>query len=96
MASISSEHNGLRLTFVIAIFLAALATVFSPVLEKITHPSEKMTQVVNLKPGIDMVGGTSLVYEIKKPENTKLKAGSGTTKPKPDTALLSPSRLRPP
>ncbi len=35
-------------------------------------PGEKLTQVVNLKPGIDMVGGTSLVYEIKKPEGVRL------------------------
>ena len=66
------ENHGLRLTFVGAILFGALAIVFSPVLVKLRHPSEKLTQIVNLKPGIDMVGGTSLVYEIKKPDNTRL------------------------
>ena len=65
------EHHGFRLTFILAVLLGALAIVFSPVLVKIAHPSEKVTEWVNLKPGIDMVGGTSLIYEIKKPDGVK-------------------------
>src|SRR5207248_1120820 len=32
------------------------------------HPMQKVSFSPNLKPGIDMVGGTSLLYEIKQPE----------------------------
>ncbi|HZK82369.1 MAG TPA: hypothetical protein VFC46_14910, partial [Humisphaera sp.] len=66
------EHHKFRLAFIGAVLFGALAIVFSPVLLKLRHPSEKLTQIVNLKPGIDMVGGTSLVYEIKKPEGALL------------------------
>ena len=79
-----SENNGLRVTVVLALFFGSIAIVFSPVLARIgqvisdkftshTHdPNEKLTSYVNLKRGIDMVGGTSLVYEIKKPEGAVL------------------------
>ena len=66
------EHNGLRLTFSLAMLFGAIALVFSPVLDKIFHPHTQLTQYVKLNPGIDMVGGTSLIYEIKKPEGTVL------------------------
>ncbi|HET6250843.1 MAG TPA: protein translocase subunit SecD [Tepidisphaeraceae bacterium] len=66
------EHNGLRLTFSLAVLLGAIGLVFSPVLDKIFHPHDQITQWVKLNPGIDMVGGTSLVYEIKKSDTTKL------------------------
>ena len=54
-----------RMTVILVVFLGTLALVFSPVLEKLFHPREQITRWVNLKPGIDMVGGTSLVYQIK-------------------------------
>ena len=54
-----------RVTLVLVVFFGSLAIIFSPVLEKLFHPHEKITQWVKLKPGIDMVGGTSLVYQIK-------------------------------
>ncbi|HZL34984.1 MAG TPA: protein translocase subunit SecD [Tepidisphaeraceae bacterium] len=63
-----SEHNGFRLGIIVSVLLAALAIVFSPVLNKLFHPKEELNSWVSLKPGIDMVGGTSLVYEIIKPE----------------------------
>jgi SecD/SecF fusion protein len=65
------EHNGLRLTLSFAILIAAILQVFSPLLNKVIHPHEEITQFVKLNPGIDMVGGTSLIYEIKKTETTK-------------------------
>jgi SecD/SecF fusion protein len=58
------NYSGRVLTILI-VFLGALAVIFSPVLEKLFHPHEQVTQWVKLKPGIDMVGGTSLVYQIK-------------------------------
>jgi SecD/SecF fusion protein len=46
-----------RVTLIVAILLIALWTIF---------PSFDIRHL-NLKPGIDMVGGTSLIYEIKPP-----------------------------
>jgi SecD/SecF fusion protein len=63
-----SEHNSFRLSVIGAAFVFALIILFSPVIDKIFHPSHELTSIVKLNPGIDMVGGTSLVYEIKKPE----------------------------
>jgi SecD/SecF fusion protein len=56
-----------RVGLVLLVLFGCLAMIFSPVLEKLFHPKEEITQWINLKPGIDMVGGTSLVYQIKKP-----------------------------
>ena len=46
-----------RLTAIIGILIVALLAIFWP-------PTGRN---LNLKPGIDMVGGTSLTYEIKPP-----------------------------
>src|SRR5437588_10921899 len=46
-----------RVTLIAAIILGALWMIFPR--GDVRHP--------NLKPGIDMVGGTSLLYEIKQP-----------------------------
>jgi SecD/SecF fusion protein len=54
-----------RITMILVVLLGSLACIFSPVLEHLFHPSEKITTYLKLKPGIDMVGGTSLVYQIK-------------------------------
>lgn len=67
-----NENNGLRITVVLVMFFGSLAMVFSPLIQKVLHPGEKVADYVNLKRGIDMVGGTSLVYEIKKPDATQL------------------------
>ncbi len=58
------NYSGRVLTIAIVLF-GSLAAIFSPVLQKLIHPSKPIDQWVNLKPGIDMVGGTSLVYQIK-------------------------------
>src|SRR4051812_11760327 len=54
-----------RVIFILAVLLAALFCIVPP-LRLFQHipASEKL----NLKPGIDMVGGTSLLYQIKQPE----------------------------
>ena len=54
-----------RVTVILVVLFGSLACIFSPVLEHVFHPSENITTWLNLKPGIDMVGGTSLVYQIK-------------------------------
>ena len=60
-----------RLTVVLVVLFGSLALIFSPVLEKLFHPHEQITQWTKLKPGIDMVGGTSLVYQIKSAPGTR-------------------------
>jgi SecD/SecF fusion protein len=67
----SQNYSG-RVTVVLIVLFGTLALIFSPVLEKLFHPHEEITRWVNLKPGIDMVGGTSLVYQIKPPEGKKV------------------------
>ncbi len=62
-----SEKHGSRLFVVLLALGCALVAIFSPVLVKLAHPSEKIDHWLNLNPGIDIVGGTSLLYEIKKP-----------------------------
>ena len=63
-----SQDYPRRVAVVLVVLFGSLALIFSPVLEKLFHPKEHITNWVNLKPGIDMVGGTSLVYQIKAPE----------------------------
>ena len=60
-----------RVLIILGVLLGSLAMIFSPVLEKIAHPHNTITRWINLKPGIDMVGGTSLVYQIKTAPGTK-------------------------
>jgi SecD/SecF fusion protein len=52
-----TNHFG-RVTFIVAVLLCVLWFIFPQ--GNLFHP--------NLKPGIDMVGGTSLLYEIEPPE----------------------------
>src|SRR5947208_2845895 len=52
----SQNYTG-RITLILAVLLIALWAIF---------PKGNLKQP-NLKPGIDMVGGTSLLYEIKQP-----------------------------
>ena len=60
----SQNYTG-RVVVVLVVLFGSLALIFSPVLQKLFHPHEKIDQWIALKPGIDMVGGTSLVYQIK-------------------------------
>ena len=56
-----------RITLILVVLLAALWAIF-PSLGRLFDSSIPFSQKHNLKPGIDMVGGTSLLYEIKPPE----------------------------
>ena len=60
----SQNYSG-RVAVILVVLFGSLALIFSPVFEKLFHPQKQITQWINLKPGIDMVGGTSLVYQIK-------------------------------
>src|SRR3954465_15568272 len=71
------NHSG-RLITILIVLIVALVVIFSPALEKLFHPHEEITQWIRLKPGIDMVGGTSLVYQIKVPPGTPYKAELAT------------------
>src|SRR5438067_1369659 len=51
------QHYTGRITLIVAVLLIAMWAVF---------PNGNLKEP-NLKPGIDMVGGTSLLYEIKLP-----------------------------
>src|SRR5688500_1009245 len=44
---------------------------------KFFNPSVPFNEKLNLKPGIDIAGGTSLLYEIKQPEGVEI-SGGGT------------------
>lgn len=54
-----------RVTLIIAVLVAAFILIFPP--GKLFDPSVPWSQKHALRPGIDMVGGTSLLYEIKTP-----------------------------
>ena len=67
----SQNYSG-RITLILFVLLAALVAIFWP---SLANPSGvafngnvPLSQKLNLKPGIDIVGGTSLLYEIKVPE----------------------------
>src|SRR5438270_1719568 len=72
------QNDSGRVMLILAVLVGTLALIFSPVLEKLFHPKAQITRWVNLKPGIDMVGGTSLVYEIKTPPGQPYKADLAT------------------
>src|SRR2546421_852565 len=60
-----------RVVLILLTLWAALSLIFPSVPGSgfwVFHPTQKVSLSPNLKPGIDMVGGTSLLYEIKQPE----------------------------
>src|SRR5207237_8937137 len=67
-----------RVTLIVAITLTFLAAIFSPVLKSPARLFDRkvpLTQKVAVRPGIDMVGGTSLLYEIKTPPGSQQYTG---------------------
>jgi preprotein translocase subunit SecD len=64
----STNHSG-RVWFILFILVIALVAVFWPAVAKPIdvglNPNVPFSQKLNLKPGIDIAGGTSLLYEIK-------------------------------
>src|SRR5215510_12047627 len=57
-----------RLTLILVVLIGALWLIFPHSPTTLFNPSIPFSEKQNLKPGIDMVGGTSLLYEIKVPE----------------------------
>src|SRR5262245_42630216 len=57
-----------RLTLIFVVLIGALWLIFPHSPATLFNPSIPFSEKQNLKPGIDMVGGTSLLYEIKVPE----------------------------
>src|SRR6186997_2933945 len=64
-----------RVTLILAIFFVSVLAIFWP--PNLWFQNVPMSQKLNLKPGIDMVGGTSLTYEIKPPPGGSV-GSSGT------------------
>jgi SecD/SecF fusion protein len=67
----SQNYSG-RLALIVSIVLVALFAIFYPSVaapKKVAfNPNVPFLEKTSLKPGIDIVGGTSLLYEIKQPE----------------------------
>src|SRR4051794_28119725 len=62
-----------RVTLILVVLWAALSLIFPSVPPSIFwffKPNQPISLRPNLKPGIDMVGGTSLLYEIKASEGS--------------------------
>src|SRR5438876_9086597 len=62
-----------RVVLILATLWIALSLIFPSVPGSalwFLDPKQKLSLHPNLKPGIDMVGGTSLIYEIKSPEGS--------------------------
>jgi SecD/SecF fusion protein len=60
-----TNYSG-RILLIVVVLLGALSAVFPPA--NIVNPRIPWGQKHDLRPGIDMVGGTKLLYEIKVPE----------------------------
>ncbi|MGH7214025.1 MAG: protein translocase subunit SecD [Tepidisphaeraceae bacterium] len=57
-----------RLILILVVLAAAVFLIFPP--KSLFDPSVPFGKKLNLRPGIDMVGGTSLLYEIRPPEGS--------------------------
>jgi SecD/SecF fusion protein len=70
----STNHSG-RVYFILFVLVLALIAVFWPAVTqpiKVGFNSDvPFSQKLNLKPGIDIAGGTSLLYEIKAPQGAR-------------------------
>ena len=64
-----TNYSG-RITLIVVVILASLWALF-PSPSKLFRSDLTFGQKINLKPGIDMQGGTSLLYDIKPPESDK-------------------------
>ena len=60
------EQNQLgRIIFIVILLLVAIFSIVPQPQKLFQHVP--ISEKLNLKPGIDMVGGTSLLYQIKEP-----------------------------
>ncbi|CAN5485734.1 hypothetical protein BH10PLA1_BH10PLA1_07410 [soil metagenome] len=57
------QNHTTRFAVIIAVLIIALYMIF-PQPQKLFDPNLRLWEKTNLKPGLDMVGGTSLTYEI--------------------------------
>jgi SecD/SecF fusion protein len=60
-----TNYSG-RILIIVVVLLGALSAIFPP--GNLVNPRIPWSQKHDLRPGIDMVGGTKLLYEIKVPE----------------------------
>src|SRR4051812_10445787 len=67
-------NYGFRFTIIFGVLFLALIAIFPPA--SLLDPHMTLGEKLGLKPGIDMVGGTSLLYEIKTPEGGTAVQGS--------------------
>src|SRR3954454_9570220 len=67
----SQNYSG-RVAVIVTVILLALLAIFYPSIARpkavAFNPNVPFLEKTSLKPGIDIVGGTSLLYEIKQPE----------------------------
>ena len=69
-----------RVTLIVVVTLWFIGAIFSPLFKpfapwKLFDSSVPLTQKVGIRPGIDMIGGTSLLYEIRMPEGSEAYEG---------------------
>ena len=73
-----TKYSG-RVALIVAVTLFFIGAIFGPVLQeprKVFDPSVPLSQKIGVRPGIDMVGGTSLLYEIRLPEGSQSISGN--------------------
>jgi preprotein translocase subunit SecD len=61
-----------RVLLILSVLVISLLAIFPPA--SVLNPELSFGQKLGLKPGIDMVGGTSLLYEIKAPEGAQIQS----------------------
>src|SRR5215469_15405224 len=59
-----------RITLILTVLFGSLLAIFWGPPTRIFNPNLTPIQKTNLRPGIDMVGGVSLVYAIQAPNNS--------------------------
>src|SRR5688500_177959 len=65
------QNHTTHFAVIFGVLIFALFMIF-PQPQKIFDPNLRFWEKTNLKPGIDMVGGTSLTYEIRTADNTQV------------------------
>src|SRR6188472_282363 len=93
----STNHSG-RVYFILFVMALALVAIFRPAVAQPRavgfNPDVPFSQKLNLKPGIDIAGGTSLLYEIKAPPGTQGYATLAETVNKALKQRVDPRGLR--
>ncbi len=62
------QHYAGRVTLILGVIFLALLAIFPP--GRLFNPDLSFSEKLNLKPGLDMRGGVSLIYEIKPAEGS--------------------------